>query len=218
MSSSGASSARQRWQQHELVTLFQCPEFNGKPTDFKWATLLMLYHGLRPSEACQLKVSDVIESQGVPCLRVIADGEAQQVKNEGSERLVPLHPKILSRGFLSFVEERRQACQLQLFSYLPTGDNEDWSREYCQALGRLQNKLGMKPKSRPTAYSFRHTVIDELKQLEVDENIVAQLVGHKITYGRYGKKYSVSLLKKHLSKLDYGPEMSLCFITRCFYW
>ncbi|BCN26290.1 hypothetical protein VYA_34820 [Vibrio alfacsensis] len=55
----------------------------------------------------------------------------------------------------------------------------------------------MPAKARPTAYSFRHTFIDELKQAGVEESMVAQLVGHthsSMTFGRYGKKYPIQKL------------------------
>lgn len=48
----------------------------------------------------------------------------------------------------------------------------------------------MKPNDRPTAYGFRHTFIDCLKQTGVEEYQVAEVVGHanpNMTYGRYGK-------------------------------
>ncbi|PSW06775.1 site-specific integrase [Photobacterium lipolyticum] len=213
-SCAGTGSARQRWQKHELKRLFQSAEFKAKDAGFKWATLLMLFHGLRPSEACQLRVEDICEQDGMTCIRVSSEGVGQRVKTDSSYRLVPVHAKILSWGFQDYVSELKQAGQTQIFSYIPLGENKDWSRQYCQQLARLQNKIGMKAGQRPTAYSFRHTFVDELKQQEVDENIVAQIVGHKnqkITLGRYGKKYKLSVLKKYLAVINYGPDCTVFF-------
>ncbi|MCW8328749.1 site-specific integrase [Photobacterium sp. SDRW27] len=213
-SSTGDGSARKRWQKHELKRLFQSAEFKAKDAAFKWVTLLMLFHGLRPSEACQLRVEDICDQDGMTCIRVSSEGGEQRVKTDSSYRLVPVHTKILSWGFQDYVSELKQAGQTQLFSYIPLGENKDWSRQYCQQLARLQNKIGMKAGQRPTAYSFRHTFVDELKQQEVDENIVAQLVGHKnqkITFGRYGKKYKLSVLKKYLELINYGADCTVDF-------
>lgn len=58
---SGSSSARQRWQLNELKHLFSSSLFQNKDVGFQWATRLMLYEGLRPSEACQLRISDIIK-------------------------------------------------------------------------------------------------------------------------------------------------------------
>ena len=45
---------------------------------------------------------------------------------------------------------------------------------------------------------MRHTFVDELQQADVAEHIVAELVGHSkegLTFGRYGKRVSIALLK-----------------------
>jgi len=205
----GPDSARQRWQPNELKQLFKSCAFKERSSELKWVTLLMLYHGLRPSEACQLLVKDITEHESVLCLRVSNEGTEQRVKNASSVRLVPLHPKMIELGFNHYVWALKDKHQIQLFSYRPDNENADWSRQYCQAFGRLQTKIGMKAGKRPTAYSFRHTFIDEMKQLEIDENIVAELVGHannKVTFGRYGKKYKILLLKKHIDRIDYVAD------------
>ena len=55
----GNDAARQRWGRLELKKLMSSAKYGEKEDDFKFATLLMLYHGLRPSEACQLALKDV---------------------------------------------------------------------------------------------------------------------------------------------------------------
>lgn len=204
----GPDSSRQRWQKTELKQLFSSQQFKSQDRHLKWVTLLMLYHGLRPSEACQLSVADIVEHEGVQCIRVCAEGESQRVKTSSSVRWVPIHGKLISLGFLSFVRSSKEAGDTQLFRFRPNTEG-NWSRQFCKEFARMQNEMGMKARKRPTTYSFRHTFIDELKQSEVDENIVAELVGHKnqkITYGRYGKKYKVSLLQKHLDTVFEGTE------------
>jgi integrase len=200
------NSARERWQQRDLQTLLSHKEFLKTGNDFKWVTLLMMYQGLRPSEACQLRIADIITHEGFCCIKIDNRGEKQRVKNSSSKRTIPIHVFLLKNGFLDFVKEASQSKKVQLFSYIPTNQNEDWSRQYCQHFGRMQNRMGMKAGARPTPYGFRHTFVDELKQLEVDESIVAQIVGHKnekITYGRYGKMYSVGLQAKYLNLIAY---------------
>ncbi|RTR37534.1 site-specific integrase [Shewanella canadensis] len=208
------NSARTRWQKRDLQALFSHEEFQKAENDLKWATLLMMFQGLRPSEACQLRTADVIKQEGLYCIKINNGGEKQRVKNASSLRILPIHQFLLKHGFIELVERANKAKRVQLFSYIPTNQNEDWSRQYCQYFGRMQNRMGMKPGSRPTPYGFRHTFIDELKQHEVDENIVAELVGHKnqkITFGRYGKKYKISLLKKYVDVISYDIDCTRLF-------
>lgn len=208
----GNDAARQRWGRLELKKLMSSAKYGEKEDDFKFATLLMLYHGLRPSEACQLALKDVAVIDSHLSLNITDSGLGQRLKTLASKRIVPIHPFLISAGFDVFVNKRASEERKQLFNYRPTNKNEDWSRQYCQQLGRLQITLGMPSGSRPTAYSFRHTFIDEMKQQEIDESIVAQLVGHEcqsITFGRYGKKYPISLLLKKLKRVKYEIETQI---------
>ena len=211
-SNNGEDSARMRWQNNEIKSLLTATAYKEKSDEFKWVTLLMLYQGFRPSEACQLRVDDVKQDSGFWCIKISDNGVGQRLKNSNSRRLVPLNHQLVKLGFPEFVTNRKKNKAEQVFTYRRNNENEDWSRQYCQELGRLQTKIGMTPGERPTAYSFRHTLIDELKQKEIDENIASQIVGHKIkrlTYGRYGKKYPIKLLASKLNIVEYGIEAKL---------
>ncbi len=47
---------------------------------FPFVTLLMLYNGLRPSEACQLAIKDVKAVEGHMCLNITDAGDKQRTK------------------------------------------------------------------------------------------------------------------------------------------
>jgi len=199
-----ANQERDRWDTSELKRLLHSAEFNASTPDFKWVTRLMLYGGLRPSEACQLRPSNIKLIDGIHCINIDDSGDNQRLKNLNAKRTTPIHPKLIAQGFIEFVTQRQ--CQPQLFDYKPVGGNEDWSKTYCKQLAKLQSQIGMKSNQRPTSYSFRHTFIDEMKKLDVSEHIVAQLVGHSnpnITYGRYGKDVQAKALLKYLEKIEY---------------
>lgn len=167
----------------------------------------MLYHGLRPAEACQLRVADVRTKDGYQCFVVSEDGENQHVKTASSVRYVPIHSTLIDSGFLDYVAKRKLTRCIQLFSYKPDGKWEDWSKRYCQQFGRLQTEIGMPAKARPIDYGFRHTFIDELKQAGAEESMVVQLVSHthsSMTFGRYGKKYSIQIRSLLIQWKRYG--------------
>ncbi|OBT09272.1 hypothetical protein A9267_09805 [Shewanella sp. UCD-FRSSP16_17] len=198
------NQARERWSHTELRKLFTSPHFNEAKADFKWVSQLMLYAGLRPSEACQLKSTDIQLIEGVQCICINDSGKKQRLKNLNAKRIVPLHSALIAQGFLTFVEERKQ--HVQLFTYQPVGSNDHWSKTYCRQLAQLQTQIGMRANQRPTSYGFRHTFIDEMKQLDVSEHIVAQMVGHSnpnISYSRYGKDINAKTLVKYIAKINY---------------
>jgi integrase len=200
-----ANQGRNRWTASELKRLIRSTPFNDSTDDFKWVTLMMLYGGLRPSEACQLLSSDIKQVDGVDSISVDDSGEGQRIKNINAKRHVPIHKYLLEQGFIAFVEQKK-STHTQLFDYKPVGIIEDWSKTYCKQLAKLQTDIGMQANKRPTAYGLRHTFIDEMKQLDISEHIVAQIVGHanpNITYSRYGKDVKVDALLKDIERIEY---------------
>ena len=198
-----ASQQRERWQLKDLNRLFASPEFRKKDTQFQWTTKLQVYQGCRPSEVCQLTTNDIQVIDGVSCITISDSDTEQRLKTSNAVRTIPLHNQLIKEGFLDYVQERRKQKQKQLFDYKPHGENKDWSFRYRTNLGKLQTAMGMKPNARPTAYSFRHTFIDELKIANTPEHIVAEIVGHahpNITFGRYGKQAKTQQLNEAVNK------------------
>ncbi|AGU98202.1 tyrosine-type recombinase/integrase [Vibrio campbellii] len=185
-----SSSQRPRWGMQELKRLFGSQIFKEQSQSFHWATLVMFYQGCRPSEACQLKVKNIHLDEDIPFIHFDDSGEQQHLKNAASNRCVPIHQALMDKEFLNYVRERQEQRQTQLFDYIPRGDDLDWSKDYRDIMGDILDACGFVAGNRATAYSFRHTFIDELKQAGVAEHVVAQIVGHKthsLTYGHYGK-------------------------------
>ncbi|MEZ8088369.1 MULTISPECIES: tyrosine-type recombinase/integrase [Vibrio] len=192
-----ASEQRSRWTLDELTKLLTSSEYCRRDNQFDWVTRLQIYHGLRPAEACQLSTADIKKVNGIYCITCSDSNEKQRLKTKNAYRLVPIHQSMIQSGFIEYLEERNHKRLKQLFDYKPHGKNHDWSFRYRTHLGKIQTDIGMKPKERPTAYSFRHTFIDELKMAEVAEHVVSEIVGHahpNITYGRYGKNTDLQKL------------------------
>jgi integrase len=70
----------------------------------RWVPWIGAYSGARISEICQLRREDVVEIEGIWCMKVMP--EAGSVKTSGSERVIPLHPALVTNGFLEFALKR----------------------------------------------------------------------------------------------------------------
>ncbi|QIR14487.1 tyrosine-type recombinase/integrase [Shewanella aestuarii] len=203
----GHDLARLRWQPHQIKQVLNSTAFIDKSQDFKWITLLMMYGGLRPAEACQLHIHDIEVKDGIALMNITNASAGQQLKTEQSKRKVPIHQQLIELGFMDFVKKRadRTSKAKPLFHYQPSHDG-NWSHTFCREFGKLLDQLNFTAGKRPTAYSFRHTFIDELKQGQIEESLVAQIVGHayqNITYGRYGKKFDVKTLKPVIDSIQF---------------
>lgn len=209
-----ASEQRDTWKAHELDLLFHSASYQSKYDDFRYITELQVYHGLRPNEACQLSIVNVQYENDMWFLDITDAGDQQHLKNSHSVRQIPLHPAMLENGFAKFVQTKAATSspETPLFRYKPYGNDHDWSKHYRTEFGRLQTQLGMLAGSRPTAYGFRHTFIDTLKNEELTESLVSEFVGHanqSMTFGRYGKKLKLKKLLKvvHTFKLPTSKEV-----------
>ncbi|EOG7786252.1 tyrosine-type recombinase/integrase [Vibrio fluvialis] len=206
--STSSHSQRRRWGLGELKRLFSSNAFKEQSQSFVWATKVMYFHGCRPSEGCQLRVADIDMAKPIPTISFTDDGERQHLKNLSSKRQVPIHKRLLVSGFLDYVKERQQQKQTQLFDFIPRGKDLDWSKDFRDTMGDVLTDCGFKAGNRPTAYSFRHTFVDELKQADVEEHVVAQIVGHKntsMTYGHYGKQLPVEKLVHAVNAFTLNP-------------
>ncbi len=201
-------SQRLRWGEKELTRLFSSRAFKEQDLSFQWASKVMVLHGCRPSEACQLRVADIHIDGPIPIISFTDSGEQQHLKNASSKRQVPIHQRLLESSFLDYVKERKQHKKIQLFDFIPRGKDTDWSKDFRDSMGDVLTACDFKAGNRPTAYSFRHTFIDELKQANVEEHVVAQIVGHKntsMTYGHYGKQLPAENLVQAVNTFTLNP-------------
>ncbi|MGR5414706.1 tyrosine-type recombinase/integrase [Vibrio astriarenae] len=192
------SEERERWSSCDLNRLFSDTHFQQSDDQIQLAVSMILRHGARPAEICQLHVNDVVFDADVPYLDINEDYENQHLKNEHSKRVVPIHHAVLRDGRLqNWLVMRKAANKTQLFDFKPLGPDLDWSKQLCTKFGKMQTAMGWKANQRPTLYGMRHTFIDELKKADAPEHVVAQIVGHSyanMTFGRYGKPLSLGEL------------------------
>ncbi|KLI85644.1 hypothetical protein AAY62_08845 [Vibrio parahaemolyticus] len=212
-SRSKPSSQRNRWSQKQLNVLFKHPNFAKIPDtetasqsmkENFWIPLLLLYTGARSGEICQLKTSDVYQNNGIWCIDINDKGQDRHLKSPYSQRIIPMHSRLIELGFVDYVKERRNLRQFNLFSFKPVGIDKDWSKGFAMRFSKVLGQCGFIEKARPTLHSFRHTFIDELQQVGVEEHVTSELVGHSkqnLTYGRYGKRLHISVLSESIEKL-----------------
>ena len=179
---------RQRFTVEEIQRLLD-PE--NLPPDAKrsyqfWLPWLGLYTGARLEELCQLHLDDIRQERGLWVLDINAKDE-KRVKTLSSERLIPIHPRLVELGFIEHAERLRQNGEQRLFPELKHR-RDGYGQTASNWFARYRQRLGI---AKPF-HSLRHTFIDELHQLGADHKKIAALVGHadeSMTGGRYSKPY-----------------------------
>lgn len=182
------------------------PRTQDRPDRF-WIPLISMYTGMRLDEICQLYLEDVQQVDKVWCISV-NDEKDKKVKTITGKRIVPVHPVLLSCGFIEYVDSLRKAGVPRLWMDLRWRPSDG----YSNALGKwfqVFNRRHVTQDSKKVFHSMRHTLADTLKQAGVQEVVIAEIMGHandSMTMGRYGKRYQPKVLLEALMKLDYGIE------------
>ena len=198
-----ADKQRAIYSQEELEVIFcHSPEYNGsiKRADLFFISLIALYSGMRIEEICGLDCEDIQEIDGVQCFK-LEEREGRSLKTLSSERIVPVHSKLIEIGLLEY---RETVGSGRLFPKLKP-QNTKYSHSVSKWYGKFKTRMGFGRDL--TFHSFRHNFSSQLSYAGVDVLMIDALTGHApegMTASRYIKDHPVELLKAELEKLDYG--------------
>ena len=222
----------------ELNALFRLPPFTGSqsanrpntPGDLilddhrKWAPLLMLFTGARTSEVAQLAVSDIRGDSPFPHILILTEYDEEDpdddrdfvvsFKTANARREVPIHPNLVSLGFLDYVEARREAGDVRLFPEwkLPSDarklySSATWVRTMNDTI--IPKITQRRPK--PTLYSFRHTWKTRMVISHVPAQLQNRILGHADVGmdGRYMDHVEIADLYNAIKDVKYdGLDLS----------
>lgn len=204
-----ANTLRARFTDKELSKL--CKAIQKYRDTYKyyryWLPILGMYTGARLNELCQLYLSDFVEIDGIQCIHFQATHDDQSLKTPTSERVVPIHSKLIELGLIDFVERQRPLGHERLFHALSLHKQNGYSQVPSRWFAGLRSSLGFNNcGSRKDFHSFRHTVADSLKQRGVSESLIGGILGHTtggITFTRYGKDFRPHTLQTTIELLDF---------------
>jgi integrase len=215
------------YEKEELAVMFAKPMFAGcsKTHDSKgnlygyrkekgaillkdaryWMPILNLFHGGRMEEWGGAKVADIKREGEIDYLDLMD----RKLKTPQANRLLPIHPKLVSLGFLDYVAERRGAGDEYLFPEFPHDtseavDPEASTRQFTKWWGLWSTANGFADPS-VNFHSFRHTFIRACRN-KIDPEVRGLITGHKgrVNQGTdYGSGAELQVLADALAKVDF---------------
>lgn len=199
-----AQDARSDLTDEEISALFAYIERKNPQPYGRWVPRIMAYTGCRMGEAAQLRKADVRQEQGVWVFDINEESDQKTLKTDAATRLVPVHPRLIELGLLQFVQESDDGFlfpERVRYTHNAARGNVD---ALSKQLNRWLDNAGVTDK-RKTFQSFRATFITRLKDAEVPDYQIAEIVGHEnpnITSGRYGKRSKLRTLANIVSRVS----------------
>jgi integrase len=197
-----AKEARLSFDRHDLTMLLDHESLHKEARKHPWRYWLPLLGratGARLEELCQLRIDDFIEQQGIQCIRIDDTREGQNLKNASSRRVLPLHPALIDLGMLQHVESVRTTGADRLFPELEAVRGK-LGHAPSKWFGRYKTKLGV-INPRKTFHSFRHTLIDDLRDAGVQDSLIKRIAGHEdgaVTFSIYGSRSPLKAMAEAL--------------------
>ncbi|MEO3682300.1 site-specific integrase [Shewanella vesiculosa] len=184
--------------------------------DIFWFPKIALYTGMRLNEISLLTIDDFQVQDGIDFINL----NDKNLKTSSSNRVIPIHSKLIDMGLLAFVQAKRSKKEKILFSQIRVGKAESSKDGWAEPISKWFNRtlirnIGIdkdKEASENTMidfHSFRTTFISALKVKGVGGYLVKQIVGHlgadDITFDTYGGQAStkMSALKDLVEQIDY---------------
>jgi integrase len=215
MAVSERSEKRKDFNTDDLNALFSGPIYTkgdrpkaGFGEAAYWLPLIALFMGARREEIGQLRVGDVKRvpyiddnevRQEVWCIEITdtPDGDAlpNQVKNESSNRVVPLHPKLIELGFIDYVTKLPNQAGRVFPDLKAIGIGKKLTDKWGQWFTNYKRACGIDDKAK-VFHSFRHTWKTHAVDAGIAERICRQFQGHegKDAADKYGATPSMRVL------------------------
>lgn len=191
--------------------------FNPKHTYFKenpdafWACMIALFTGARINAAITLQYKDILVKDGINCIQFRSDHKIKQLKNEASERLVPIHKQLLDLGFVDYVNKQKakskaedtdfiiKKCQTKSGEY----NNKFFTRELSPFFTDIKVKTGNLDGY--DFHSFRKNLSIALQDAGVGATYINDIIGWegKTTMEQSYSNHTLTQINDELNKFSY---------------
>jgi integrase len=185
----------------------------NQPPEIRYPTLIAAFSGARVGEIVDATTHDVYQVGDMWVLDIRADyrEKGQEIKNEPSIRIFPLHPQIIEEGFIDYW---RSLPPGPLFPAFSLGQDNRRGDAASRNISEWVRSLGIKNPSRKLRYkpnhSFRNYVKTQWRSAKIEEETHDAITGHGSSkdesrnYGEYELKLMLEAIEKLPNPLVQG--------------
>lgn len=182
--------------------------FEKNPEHFL-ACIISLFSGARICAAVTLQRQDVSNIDGVDCLEFRTNHPKKHLKNEASERTLPIASQLIDWGFVDLIKQCHAAPTDFIFRRTEELKNPD--KKFMAPFIRFIRKIGIKSENgrRFSFHSFRKTISNKLDDLHIQSTKINALIGWEgqDTREQYYSKRGSKDLKIEIDKLVYPEDV-----------
>jgi integrase len=185
----------------------------NQPPEIRYPTLIAAFSGARVGEIADATTHDVYPVGDMWVLDIRADyrEKSQEIKNEPSIRIFPLHRQIIEEGFIDYW---RSLPPGPLFPAFSLGQDNRRGDAASRNISEWVRSLGIKNPSPKLRYkpnhSFRNYVKTQWRNAKIEEETHDAITGHGSSkdesrnYGEYGLKLMLEAIEKLPNPLVQG--------------
>ncbi len=200
------------YRKDKLLEMFN-PKYDyfQKNPDAFWACMIALFTGARMNAAITLQYKDILVKDGIPCIQFCSDHKIKQLKNEASERFVPIHQQLLDLGFVDYINRQKarlkakdtdfiiKKCQTKSGEY----NNKFFTRELSPFFMEIKVKTGNNDGF--DFHSFRKNLSIALQDSGVGATYINDIIGWegKTTMEQSYSNHTLAQIKAEMQKFSY---------------
>lgn len=175
-----AGSRKLPYTDQEVARILELADKERKP-ELRWLPWLMATSGARVGEIAQLWGGRVKRLEGAYVMQIAPAEDGGSLKNEGSERTVPIHPAILERGFLDFVLTKGEG---PLFyggrkkAAAPAPGKRHASKGPTNRLAAWVREQGFTDERKSPTHAFRHWFKTACQKAGIQDSVADAIQGH----------------------------------------
>ncbi|WP_316394953.1 site-specific integrase [Bradyrhizobium sp. 33ap4] len=160
-----------------------------------WIAWIGLYTGARLGEIAQMATRDLRQQDDVWIFHITENGELdddgasiKSTKTAGSQRVVPVHSRLIELGLLDYHAAVVARGETQLFPEIKPDTRGFFSGMPSAFFNDYFRAIGVKVDRRVNFHSFRHGIADALRAAGYMDEEFGVLLGHvkASTTGKYG--------------------------------
>ena len=197
----------------ELKRIFN-PKYRyfKKHPDVFWTTLIGLFIGARSNAAITLQYGDIINIDGIDCIKFQDNHPIKQLKNDASRRIVPIPQQLLDLGFVDYIKRQKQKLKALdtdfIFPRCLTNSGKYNGKFTNRGFIQYIKDIGITKKNphKLDFHSLRKNANLRLEEVGVFETYINDIIGWegRDTRQRSYSNHDLRKIKKQADKLYYG--------------